>query len=59
MLDALNLYTRHRTALVAPADWQLDLLTERRERLIFSPGPMVTDPECITSPRRKGRPTKG
>ena len=59
MLDALNLYTRHRTALVALADWQLDLFTERRERLIFSPGPTVTDPERITSPRRKIRPTQG
>lgn len=59
MLDALNLYTRHRTALVALADWQLDLLTERRERLIFSPGPTVTDPERTASPRRKIRPTQG
>jgi len=58
MLDALNVYTRHRTALVALADWQLDLLTERRERLIFSPGPAVTDPEHVTSPRRKARPTQ-
>lgn len=59
MLDALNLYTRHRTALVALADWQLDLLTERRERVIFSPGPTITDPERTTSPRRKARPTQG
>lgn len=52
MLDALNLYTKHRTALVALADWQLDLIMERRKRLIFSPGPTVTDPERISSPRR-------
>jgi hypothetical protein len=58
LLDALNLYTRHRTALVALADWQLDLLTEHHERLIFSPGPTVTDPERATSPRRKIRPTQ-
>jgi hypothetical protein len=58
MLDALSLYTKHRTALVALADWQLDLLTERRERLIFSPGPTVTDSERITSSRRKIRPTR-
>lgn len=59
MLDALSLYTKHRTALVALADWQLDLITERRERLIFSPGPTVTDPERATSSPRKNRPTQG
>jgi len=58
MLDALNLHTRHHTALVALADWQLDLLTERRERVIFSPGPTITDPERTTSPRRQVRPTQ-
>lgn len=58
MLDALNRYTRHRTALVALADWQLDLLTECRERLIFTPGVTLTDPERISSSRRKARPTK-
>jgi hypothetical protein len=58
MVDALNVHTKHRTALVALADWQLDLLTERRERLIFSPGPTVTDPVRITGPLRKIRPTQ-
>ena len=58
MLDALNLYTRHRTALVALADWQLDLLPERRERVIFSHGPTITDPERTPSPRRQVRPTQ-
>lgn len=59
MLDALNVHTKHRTALVALADWQLDLLKERHERLIFSPGSTVTDPERITSSRRKARPSQG